>query len=77
MSNDSLEVLIEERKLIKERESRVDKMTFSYVKVIVVPFFALLGYSLLNIDSEFKYVLVVIPYFTIFSILVMGTLYKH
>ena len=50
-------VLLEERKLIKDRIARTDGMMFRFITVVLSPFCILIGYALLNFDSKFQFVL--------------------
>lgn len=76
-SSSEMSILFDERKLVKERIARTDEMMFKYITVVVSPFTILLGYAALHFDSKLKFILLIVPFFSIISILIMAVLYIH
>jgi hypothetical protein len=72
-----MHLLYDERKIVKDRIARVDSMMFNFIAVVVSPFCVLVGYALLNLNSNVKYVLLVIPYFSVLAVMVVALIYMH
>lgn len=76
-SSNEINILFNERKLVQERIARTNEMMFKYVAVVGSPFTILLGYAVLHFDSKAKFILLIVPFFSIISILIMAVLYIH
>lgn len=72
-----LDILLEERKIVLERIARIDKLLFSFISVVLSPFIILMGYSLLNSNTNYKYILITVPFFCLLGGMLMGLLYMH
>lgn len=69
-----LEILKSERRITIKNINSIDKDIFNYIKVVVSPFILLVGYSFIS-GGNMRFVTLSIPFFTVFSIFVLSTLY--
>jgi len=69
------EILLKERNLITNRVEKLNKSMFNYIKIVVSPFILLVGYLFVGQNEFIKYTIVLVPYFTIFSALLLGVLF--
>ncbi|OGC43329.1 hypothetical protein A2Y85_05025 [candidate division WOR-3 bacterium RBG_13_43_14] len=72
-----LELLLGERRLVKERLSKTESMMFGSITVVVSPFLLLTGYAFLNYNSNAKFILLAMPFLSLFAILLICVLYMH
>lgn len=70
-----VEVLLHEKQSLIEDNRKADQQVFKLITVLVVPFLALLGYSLFN--PMFSPVLLTVPFFSILSIMVIASIFTQ
>jgi len=77
MDKIEIEFLFGERQLLNDRIAKTNEKIYKYISIIVTPFFLLVGYSIINFNSNWKYIILFLPHFCIFSIMIMGMLYMQ
>jgi len=73
----ALEIILQERRILEQRVIQADNRMFQFIAVVVTPFCALVGYGLLSYDTKFRFVLLLVPFFTVLAALIIGLLYSQ
>jgi len=65
MDKIEIEFLFGERQLLNDRIAKTNEKIYKYISIIVTPFFLLVGYSIINFNSNWKYIILFLPHFCI------------